>query len=393
MPIKSVAIIGAGIAGLTAALAFARHGIDCDIIEQAGELAEVGAGLQLSPNAARILATLGVLPDIEARWTEPVSVDLASGKSLTTLLSLPMGAVARSRWGAPYGVLHRSTLQSALLQAVTRNPLCRLHLGKRIENATADVIAATTFRDHDLIVGADGVWSAARFSVPTAPTATFSGNVAWRFTVAAEEVPSALNKTAVTAYLGSRGHIVAYPLKEVGGFNIVAIALGADPGATWRAESSGRQKALLLEQFRDFSPDIVRLLDSSEKPTFWPLYQAGPGRWHNGRDTVLIGDAAHAMMPFAAQGAAMAIEDAFELAGTMAGSNGEKPLPIPQALAAFEALRLPRIEKARKRASLNRFAYHARGPVRIARDLVFSTRPSEAFLKDFDWLYGYHARG
>jgi len=393
MPIKSVAIIGAGIAGLTAALAFARHGIDCDIIEQAGELAEVGAGLQLSPNAARILATLGILPDIEARWTEPVSVYLASGKSLTTLLSLPMGAVARSRWGAPYGVLHRSTLQSALLQAVTRNPLCRLHLGKRIENATADVIAATTFRDHDLIVGADGVWSAARFSVPAAPTATFSGNVAWRFTVAAEEVPSAFNKTAVTAYLGSRDHIVAYPLKEVGGFNIVAIALGADPGATWRAESSGRQKGLLLEQFRDFSPDIVRLLDSSENPTFWPLYQAGPGRWHNGRDTVLIGDAAHAMMPFAAQGAAMAIEDAFELAGTMAGSNGEKPLPMPQALAAFEALRLPRIEKARERASLNRFAYHARGPVRIARDLVFSTRPLEAFLKDFDWLYGYHARG
>lgn len=393
MPIKSVAIVGAGIAGLTAALSFARHGIDCDIIEQAGELAEVGAGLQLSPNAARILATLGALPDIEARWTEPVSVDLASGKSLATLLSLPMGAVARTRWGAPYGVLHRSTLQNALLQAVTSNPLCRLHLGKRIENATVDVIAATTFRDHDLIVGADGVWSAARFAVPSAPTATFSGNVAWRFTVAADAVPSAVNKRAVTAYLGSGGHIVAYPLKEVGGFNIVAIALGADPGATWRAESSGRQKAMLLEQFRGFNPDIVRLLDSSENPTFWPLYQAGPGRWHNGRDTVLIGDAAHAMMPFAAQGAAMAIEDAFELAGTMAGSDSEKPLPVPQALATFEALRLPRIEKARKRASLNRFAYHARGPVRIARDLVFSTRPTEAFLKDFDWLYGYRAKG
>ncbi len=393
MPMKSVAIVGAGIAGLTAALAFARHGIDCDIIEQAGELAEVGAGLQLSPNAARILATLGVLPEIEARWTEPVSVDLASGKSLTTLLSLPMGAVARTRWGAPYGVLHRSTLQSALLQAVTRNPLCRLHLGKRIENATADVIAATTFRDHDLIVGADGVWSAARFAVPSAPTATFSGNVAWRFTVSENDVPSAINKSAVTAYLGSGGHIVAYPLKEVGGFNIVAIALGADPGATWRAESSGQQKAMLLKQFRGWSAELLRLLEKAQKPTFWPLYQTGPGRWHNGRDTVLIGDAAHAMMPFAAQGAAMAIEDAFELAGMMAGSIGEKPLPLPHALAAFESLRLPRIEKARKRASLNRFAYHATGPVRIARNLVFSTRPSQAFLKDFDWLYGYRAKG
>ncbi|UXT48908.1 salicylate hydroxylase [Agrobacterium tumefaciens] len=389
MPIKSVAIVGAGIAGLTAALSFARHGIGCDIIEQAGELTEVGAGLQLSPNAARILATLDVLPEIEARWTEPVSVDLASGKSLATLLSLPMGTVARTRWGAPYGVLHRSTLQSALLHAVTRNPLCRLHLGKRIENATADIIAATTFRDHDLIVGADGVWSAARFAVPAAPTATFSGNIAWRFTVTENNVPSAINKSAVTAYLGSRGHIVAYPLKEVGGFNIVAIALGADPGATWRAESSGRQKSMLLEQFRGWSPDLLRLLEKAEDPTFWPLYQAGPGRWHNGRDTVLIGDAAHAMMPFAAQGAAMAIEDAFELAGVLAA----EPLPVPQALATFEAMRLPRIEKARKRASLNRFAYHATGPVRIARDFVFSTRPASAFLSDFDWLYGYHARG
>ncbi|XHE14474.1 FAD-dependent monooxygenase [Agrobacterium deltaense] len=389
MPITSVAIVGAGIAGLTAALSFARHGVSSDIIEQAGELTEVGAGLQLSPNAARILAELGVMPEIEARWTEPASVELASGKSLATLLSLPMAEVARRRWGAPYGVLHRSTLQRALLDAVTRNPLCRLHLGKRMENATLDGIAATTFRDHDLIVGADGVWSAARFAVPSSPVATFSGNVAWRFTVGAKDVPSAINKSAVTAYLGSGGHIVAYPLKEVGGFNIVAIALGADPGATWRAESSGQQKAMLLAQFRDWSADIVRLLSSSENPTFWPLYQAGPGRWHNGRDTVLIGDAAHAMMPFAAQGAAMAIEDAFELAGALA----KTPLPVAQALGAFEALRLPRIEKARKRASLNRFAYHATGPVRLARDFVFSIRPTEAFLKDFDWLYGYRAKG
>jgi salicylate hydroxylase len=99
------------------------------------------------------------------------------------------------------------------------------------------------------------------------------------------------------------------------------------------------------------------------------------------------------MMPFAAQGAAMAIEDAFELAWATAGGNAEKPLPLSQALAGFESLRLPRIEKARKRASLNRFAYHATGPVRIARDFVFSTRPTDAFLKDFDWLYGYRAKG
>ncbi len=389
MPVKSVAIVGAGIAGLTAALSFARHGISSDIIEQAGELTEVGAGLQLSPNATRILSELGVLPDIEARWTEPVSVDLASGKSLETLLSLSFGAVARSRWGAPYGVLHRASLQRILLDAVKRTPLCRLHLGIRIETATAEVIAAATFGDHDLIIGSDGIWSTVRFSVPSAPTATFSGNVAWRFTLPQNEVPASINRKAVTACLGAGGHVVAYPLKEVGGFNIVAIALGADPGTTWRAESSGQQKAMLLEQFRGWNPELLRLLASADEPTFWPLYQAGSGRWQNGRDTVLIGDAAHAMMPFAAQGAGMAIEDAFELASVVA----QKPDAVAQALADFEALRVPRIEKVRKRASLNRFAYHATGPARIVRNVVFSTRPTQAFLGDFDWLYGYRASG
>lgn len=388
MPVNSVAIIGAGIAGLAAALSFARKGVSCDILEQAPELAEVGAGLQVSPNAARILAELEILPRLEERWTEPVSIDLASGKSLATLLSLPVGRVARAQWGAPYGVLHRATLQRTLYEAVMRNPLCHLHLGKRIESARPETISAITFRDHDLIVGADGVWSAARFAVPSAPLSTFSGNVAWRFTIDDRDVPSSMNKSAVTAYLGPRGHIVAYPVREVGGLNIVAIALGPDPGATWRAESSGQQKTMLMQQFRDWNPEIVRLLASAQQPTFWPLYQAGEGRWHNGRDTVLIGDSAHAMMPFAAQGAAMAIEDAFELAGIVTGA-----LPLPQALAAFEARRLPRIEKARKRASINRFAYHARGPLRLGRDFVFATRPTQAFLKDFDWLYGYRAEG
>lgn len=388
MPIKSVAIVGAGVAGLTAALSFARHGIASDIIEQAPELAEVGAGLQISPNAAHILSALNVLPLIEEKWIEPETVDLASGLSLKTLVSLPMKSVARSRWQAPYGVLHRASLQRALLTAVKDNPLCRMYLGKRLEAATKAAIASTTFTEPDLIVGADGVWSSMRYAVPNSPVATFSNNIAWRFTLSADEAPDFFNRKAVIAYLGRSAHVVAYPLAETGDFNVVAIAVGANPGATWKAEAQGQQKAFLLQQFRKWHPAFAKALERPANPTFWPLFEAGAGQWHNGRDTVLIGDAAHAMMPFAAQGAAMAIEDAFELAEFVSSGNA-----LATSLSDFAAHRVPRIDKARKRASLNSFAYHASGPARIGRDLLFLMRPSEKFLADFDWLYGYKARG
>lgn len=388
MPVKSVAIVGAGIAGLTAALSFARHGISCDIIERVERLEEVGAGLQISPNAARILDTLGVLPQIETQWLEPDAVNLASGHSLKQLVSLPMRQAARERWGAPYGVMHRATLQSVLLAAVRQNPLCRLHLGKQVEVADPAILSAMTLQEYDLIVGSDGVWSSARYAVAGSPAATFSGNIAWRFTLAADQLPDFLQKRSVTAYLGPSAHLVAYPLAETGGFNIVAIATGANPGDTWKAEAQGKQHALLLTQFRNWHPAFAHVLEAVSKPTFWPLFQAGEGRWQNGRDTVLIGDAAHAMMPFAAQGAAMAIEDAFELATFVTRNDN-----LGEALASFEAHRIPRIAKARKRAALNKFAYHARGPMRLGRDLMLSIRPPESFLADFDWLYGYMAEG
>ncbi len=388
MPVKSVAIIGAGIAGLTAALSFARHGIRCDILERAEQIEEIGAGLQISPNAARILSKLDVLAQIEAQWLEPETVDLVSGLSLKRLVSLPMRDVARGRWCAPYGVLHRSTLQGALLAAVRQNPLCRLHLGKQLDVVDKATIAAMTLQEHDLIVGADGVWSSARYAVAGSPKATFSGNIAWRFTIGQNDIPDFLRRHSVTAFLGPSAHLVAYPLAETGGFNIVAIATGANPGDTWKAEAQGKQHALLMSQFRHWNPVFADMLQNIAKPTFWPLFQAGEGRWHNGSDTVLIGDAAHAMMPFAAQGAAMAIEDAFELAAFVTGDRA-----LADALASFEAHRTPRVEKARKRAALNRFAYHARGPLRLGRDMLLSVRPPEAFLADFDWLYGYRAEG
>lgn len=383
MSIKHAAIVGAGVAGLTAALSLARKGIPSDIIEQAPQLGEVGAGLQLSPNATRVLDQIGVLPDLEQHWFEPQAISLVSGTDLRPLASVPAGLFARKRWGHPYGVLHRSTLQQGLLRAVLNQPLCRLHLGRRIQGIGADAISAITDRRPDLVIGADGAWSMARDAIAGSPTVNFSGNIAWRFTIGRASAPSFLSRTGVTAYLGAKAHLVSYPLKEIDGFNLVAIAAGTKSDESWAIDADAARRAMLLEQFSGWHRDIRTILAGAEHPTFWPLYEASDGKWHNGRDTVLIGDAAHAMMPFSAQGAAMAIEDAFSLAAHVARQ------PLPLALAAFSIERKARAQRVKARGDFNRFAYHARGPFRIGRNIVLSLRPPEKLAADLDWLYGH----
>ena len=232
MPVQSVAIVGAGIAGLALALALARKGIRSRIVEQAEALREVGAGLQLSPNATRVLADLGVLEALRHRWTEPQSIDLCSGISLARRISIPLGKAAVSRWGAPYAVVHRATLQTALLDAVTASPLCDLQLGRRIDIRNVDDLARQFPHEPDLIAGADGVWSQTRRLVPGGPRSTFSGNVAWRIVVPFDEAPSELPRDRVSAFMGPGAHLVCYPLADAGGFNLVAITGGFDPGDT-----------------------------------------------------------------------------------------------------------------------------------------------------------------
>ena len=370
-------------AGLTTALSLATKGISSDILEQAPQLGEVGAGLQLSPNATRILRTLGVLAEIERHWLEPQTIRLASGRDLRSLADLPAGHFARERWGAPYGVLHRSTLQQALLRAVLNEPLCKLHLGRRIDGVGADALAHVTGRRPDVVVGADGAWSVARDAVAGSPTVSFSGNIAWRFTVPSASAPAFLSRKGVTAHLGPRAHLISYPLNEIDGFNLVAIAAGTKSDESWALQADAARRAMLLEQFSGWHRDIRTVLAGAVSPTFWPLYQASDGRWQNGSDTVLVGDAAHAMMPFSAQGAAMAIEDAFSLAHHVSQTA------LPPALSRFEAERKARAARVKARGEFNRFAYHARGPFRLGRDIVLSLRSPESLAADLDWLYGH----
>ena len=386
MPADTAIIVGAGMAGLSAALSLAEKGTRVHIIEQTGELSEVGAGLQISPNAARILDKLGVLQKLSGRWLEPESVTLASGRSLSDLTAIPLGDAGRRRWGATYGVLHRATLQRALIEQVEAHPNCQLQLGIRVDKPTAESLQDIAGEKSRLIIGADGVWSKVRSLVPGAGHAAFSGFVAWRFLVPLEAAPDFLPRDRVTAFAGPDAHVVVYPLKEAGALNLVAISSGTDPGPVWSIVPDESQRREFVDRaFRSWHPRLRELLLTAPRPTWWPLFGVSDGHWTDNRQITLIGDAAHAMLPFAAQGAVMAIEDGYDLAAVVSS------MPVGAALVRYEALRRARVARVRARGDFNRFAYHARGPVRIARDLTFALRPRSSLAASLDWIYGYRA--
>lgn len=390
MPAQNIYIVGAGIAGLTTALALARSGCEVGIVDQAPALSEVGAGLQMSPNASRILIALGLGSALDKAISRPARINLVSGNSLRRIAHVPCGAFATERWGAPYGVLHRADLQAMLLEAVKANPHCHLQLGQRI--TTPELLALrnpAADLPTPLVIGADGVWSQTRQLVAGAAQPRFSGQVAWRFRVDAERARTLLDPANVSVFLAPRTHLVAYPLEGGKSINMVAIAQGKDPGETWAADENPAARSDLLTAFRDWDPKVRDILEDTPHMSWWPLFEMPDGRWFDDNRTILIGDAAHAMTPFAAQGAAMAIEDGYELAQALTADDGDQRT----ALQRYESNRRARISKARKRAAFNQFAYHARGPVRLGRNIVLAMRRPESLAADLDWLYGYRANG
>lgn len=386
MAVQSAIVVGAGVAGLTAALSLAETGTQVTVLEQSAQMSEVGAGLQISANGARVLDKLGVLPLLTCDWLQPECVTLASGATLADLTSIPLGRAGATRWGAPYGVLHRSTLQNALLRKVDENPRISLKLATRIESPSKEALEAEAGTRANLFVGADGVWSKMRSLVEGAGEARFSGFVAWRFVIPEKDAPTFIPRNRVTAFTGPDAHVVCYPLREVGAINLVAISAGEDPGAAWSISPTEEERhAFVTRALSGWSRQLCDLLLSAPQPTWWPLFGVSDGHWTDSRDLVLIGDAAHAMLPFAAQGAVMAIEDAYDLASMVSS------MPVGAALVRYEAMRRARVAKVRARGDFNRFAYHARGPVRIARDAVFAVSPASRLAAKLDWIYGYQA--
>ncbi|WP_420960045.1 FAD-dependent monooxygenase [Brucella sp. IR073] len=397
---KHIIISGAGIAGLTAALALAARGFSVSIFDRTPKLSEVGAGLQLAPNATRLLDRLGVMDRLLPQAVAPDALYLKNGANGKTLTRMGLGPVAEARWNAPYIVCHRADLQAALVRAAEKHPAITLKLGANVishsvneSGVTAQIDAGDRIEEHQgaLLIGCDGVWSMRR-AVSAQDGAQFTGHIAWRASLAAGSVPDIFMTTlgernSVSAWLGRGVHFIAYPVKAGKAFNFVAITRGRDPGREW---SSKGDSIALQAAFSGWHPAIHAVIRAAaEQWTFWPLFQMPSPRFILSARTVLLGDAAHAMTPFAAQGAAMAIEDACALAAALSGEEAE----WPAALARFNEERTARIAKVARRGSLNRFAYHAAGPLALGRNMLFRARPPERFLDDLDWLYGYDGTG
>ncbi len=394
---RQVIIAGAGIAGLTAALAFAVRGYPVRVFERAPRLDEVGAGLQLSPNATRILDRLGVLPGLRHTAVRPDAVVLRDASSLAELGRVPLGAAAEWRWKAPYLTSHRADLQAALLAHVAREPGIQLATGAAVKDVTPHPLGVTVSVESagrisqtsgTMLVAADGVWSDLRRLVGGDPKSRFSGQVAWRRTVRAESVAGqSLARMgvggAVTAFLAPGFHLVTYPVRAGSALNLVAFTQGKPLGETWAATMDN---AVLKHAMRRTAPALLQLAGDVGEWTVWPLHTVRADRpWTAPSGIALIGDAAHAMTPYAAQGAAMAIEDGETLAGHVLA----RPDSLVAALGAWEKERRQRIEKVARRGRMNRFTWHAAGPVAAVRNLVLRSRKPEKLATDLDWLYGW----
>lgn len=389
---RQIIIAGAGIAGLTAALAFAARGFSVQIFERSESFAEIGAGIQLSPNATRILSRLGVLRGLAHSAVRPSAVVLRSAATLAQLARVPLGDAAETRWKAPYLVVHRADLQSALLACVEREGEIRLVMGATVrdvavhrQGVTASIDVGKTIRDTRglLVVGADGVWSALRGLSGLGGQSLYSGQLAWRKTIRTTSTDAiVISPENVSAFLHPGFHLIAYPVRGASAINLVAFTPGARIADGWAGHADIQTLQLAM---KGTSPVLTGLAEDGDW-TAWPVHTV-PARhsWVAGGGMALIGDAAHAITPFAAQGAAMAIEDAETLAACVAALPDDLVTALPR----WEAERRARLRKVRARGAFNRFAWHASGPVARARDFVLNRRTQAQLMADMDWLYGF----
>jgi salicylate hydroxylase len=387
----SIAVVGAGIGGLTAALTLARRGHAITLIERRTGFSEIGAGLQLSPNASRILIDLGFGPALRRVVTEPERVVVRAIRSGREIGQVALGAFMRERFGAPYWVVHRADLQTILLDAVRSEPSIRLIMGRNVErvgDATdrpeLTFVTGSGAREtasFDAIIGADGVWSTMRQGLGDGEPPVYRGSIAWRATLERSQVPAELAGNETGLWLGSQGHVVHYPIAGGRLINIVAIEKTSEPVEGWAMPGHGKK---LLAHYAAAAPALRRLLAEPPQWLRWSLFDHPVRHLAKGR-IALLGDAGHPVLPFLAQGAAMAIEDAATLAAHLGADNPA----VPQALSAYERQRLDRTRKVQQAARQNGRLYHAGTLVAFGRNQVMRKLGPEGMTNRYAWLYGF----
>ncbi len=390
MKALSIAVVGAGIGGLTAALALARSGHRVALVERRTGFTELGAGLQLSPNASRLLLGWGLGPALRRVASEPARVVVRSVRSGAEIGAIALGPSMRERYGAPYWVVQRSDLQTILLDAVRSDPAIRFAMGRTVE-AVTEVEDGLRLRlvtsrgseetlQADLVVGADGLWSRVRASTGDLRAPAFRNFVACRATVDRAEAPPDLAGNETGLWLGATGHVVHYPIAGGTRLNIVAIERRATPVDGWSAPGHRED---LMRHFAGAAPLLRDLLAAPPSWHLWSLYDLPARSMVKGR-VALLGDAAHPVLPFLAQGAALAIEDAAALSKALA--RGEA---LADALGAYELERLARARRVQSQASRNGRIYHAGGLIAFARNRVMRHLGAERLAARYEWLYGW----
>ncbi|MCX7322216.1 MAG: FAD-dependent monooxygenase [Hyphomicrobiales bacterium] len=385
MTSRTIVIAGAGIGGLTAALALAARGFRVTIFEKAERLEEAGAGLQLAPNASRILVGLGLAPALAPHVVTPDSVSIRTARSGGEVIRVSLAASARP--DAPYWLVHRADLQGALQAAVQSHPAIELRLATPVPDARAGrdglVIGDT---EAGALIGADGAWSKVRAAAFPDIQPQFSGLIAWRGTCDAASLPQSLRPTGVQLWMGPQAHLVIYPMSAGQRINLVAIVGGAPLPPGSNAPGAGDELDALFSRARwpSSARDTIAAVNQWSR---WPLYTIPDGgAWHSGR-VALLGDAAHAMLPFAAQGAAMAIEDAAVLAQSLCTTRDDRG--IPAALAHYAALRMPRVTRVQRIARQQGRIYHLHGPMALARDSAMRLLGPQRLTARQDWIYDW----
>lgn len=386
-----ILIAGGGIGGLAAALALADKGHRIDVLEQAAAFAEIGAGVQLGPNATRRLKALGLSCSLDAIAARPDALVVRSARTHSAIARMPLGAAVEARYGAPYLCVHRADLHAMLLSAARAHARVSLSTNARVGDirASDDLVCVSSTESRawegDALIGADGLWSTVRpqVEIPSQPP-RHTGHTAWRALVAQAALPPALRRQQVDVWLGPRLHAVAYPVRGGRWLNVVVIAEAAPAGDArdWDQASS---LAALQRATGRCGAALQALLEAVPAWRAWTLNDRAPVACANdmarGR-IALLGDAAHPMVPYLAQGAGMAIEDASALADAL-GPGG--PSDVPDAFRRYAAARWQRNAQVQKRAKRNGEIFHARGPLQWGRDLALRTMGAR--LLDQPWLY------
>jgi salicylate hydroxylase len=387
-------IAGAGIGGLAAAIALLQAGFRVAIYEKANTLEEFGAGLQLTPNATRILSRLGVLERVLRFASRPHAVLVLRGSDNIELTRMPLDDAER-RWGAAYLVIHRADLQRALVEAVRGQPGIELSLGTTVLDFANDrgrlsiglTSGLTQARDDaDLLIGADGLRSHVRdrLGFGALDQAEFTGRVAYRAIVNADDADTRWTRNNIILRLGREAHLVQYALRRGSIINLVATIRSASPTGSADHQWDGAAKRAILESaFRVWSQEARSLTSAPVQWRVWPVYCRPPISSFSLGRVALVGDAAHPMVPFLAQGAAQAIEDAGALGRILAQVQD-----IPAAVSIYSRDRVGRATQVQREALKLGRIYHMSGPLAFARDVTMRLLGPRGLIERYDWLYG-----